>query len=140
MERAELTPTQRAALVAWHLGQGDGLTIGQVKRLGQYGETRKARFLISAVANVIPLGCDGETWAAAFTPCDDGTPQTARERAAITAYLLATKGAVTNQELRQRLGISRQKVTAMLDKLSVILPLYYEAGEWRILTMRELEN
>lgn len=138
--RGELTPTQRAALIAWHLAQGKGLSIGQIRTLGKYYRQYKTRRVLTAIANVMDIRHDGDTWAA-FYGSVTTSPHTSQERAALIAYDLARYGEVSSAAIGKRFGISRQAVFDLLCMLSLVLPIYQAApGVWQVLDFKELEN
>ena len=54
-------PSERVALVTWHLVHGEALTCGQAAQLT--GLTRRSvRELLERIGRVLPVQFDGETW------------------------------------------------------------------------------
>jgi hypothetical protein len=140
-----LTPSQRAAIVAFHLAHGAGLTVPQVRQLARYPKTTKeARVtaLLRAIEPVVAAHAVDDVWAA-YLQYPPAAPQSPRARAAWVARQLAQHGEVSIRALVEDLGISRQATFNMLARLACVLPLYTDEarpGVWRVLEMRELDD
>lgn len=134
----ERTPSQRAALIAYWFGQGEGLTRKQIHKIG--GSKLSATRLVAELRSTIDIRQDENgVWS-----CHYGTPshpQTPRQRAILIAYELATKGEVRTGNIAKRLGVDRRVIYRTLCSLSIVLPIYYDehTRTWKVLDMRELD-
>ena len=136
-KRCELTPNQRAALVAYELGQGAGLTEKQITTMTQFTYPAGIKRLLAATQRIADIERVDGTWSWRGH-INVRTDLRSRERAILVAFLFAHAGEVNSWELKKQLGISRQAVFYLLATLSGVLPIYHEKdGHWRVCDWRD---
>jgi transcriptional regulator of acetoin/glycerol metabolism len=127
-------------LIAYYLGQGEGLTDQQIEKLSGLAR-RSALALIRSLSEIIDIRQDEDGIWAAYYGATPSQPRTPRQRHSLIAYELAIKGEIKTTDLARRLGIARNTVYSSLCGLSIVLPIYYDehTRTWKVLTGDELD-
>ncbi len=127
---ADYTPLQRLALLSWWLAQGEVVTLEKAAVV--LGVTRDAAHAqLTDLIAVIPIAAEHDRWQRVTTSPMQQPPVTVDEQAALLAWLLALGGVLSNTDAGALIGTGSRQARRLLDKLALVLPVYYAAGLWR---------
>jgi hypothetical protein len=121
----ELTPQERAALIAWHLAHGEAMTTRQVAELTGL-EVISAYQMMDRLAGVLPIRREGGTWAAYSydASANEGKELASQERAALVAWQLACGETLTLEDIIELTGLTEKGARALTSRLVRVLPVY----------------
>lgn len=126
----DYTPLQRLALLSWWLARGEVITTDKAAVV--LGGTRDAAHAqLTDLIAVIPIAAEHGRWLRVTTSPMQQPPVTVDEQAALLAWLLALGGALSNTDAGALIGTGSRQARRLLDKLALVLPVYYAAGLWR---------
>ena len=116
----ELTPQERAAVLAWHMVHGWAPDVEQAAKITQLRQPA-AGLLLERVARFMAEYQAGEE-----------LPAESQERATAAVARLCWGWPVRAWVLRAEMGITRQAVYRMLWGVSRVAPVYCDGGVWLV--------
>jgi alkylated DNA nucleotide flippase Atl1 len=138
----ELTPQERAALIAWHLAHGEAMTIEQVAELAGLS-VRSACKLMDTLSCVLSINQESRIWTACNTQENDieleGRKQevlSPQERAALVAWQLACGKSLTSQHVAELTGLTERGAYDLVSRLARVLPIQRQTA-WVVAHLRE---
>lgn len=149
MREHDLTPTEAAGLMAWHLAHGEALGCAEASQLTGRGQENCRRVLArlsrllylerSLDDDPIPHWC----WERPLgTPLGQlrARPQSTIEAAAALAWLLADGICLTNADATALSGLHGDSARQMLCRLARVLPILFYKGRWMPVDLLEFEE
>jgi len=127
---ADYTPLQRLALLAWWLALGEVVTTDKAAVV--LGVSRDAAHAqLWRLAGVVAIAAEHDRWQRYRGQHLRRPPATTDERGAVLAWYLADGFQVSNAQAGELAGLGGRQAGRLLDKLALVLPVYYAAGLWR---------
>lgn len=122
---AQDTPQQKAALLAWWLAHGEGLTVDAVGALlfGRVCDDEIGR-MVRSLAQVIPIEYDERSGIWAAVPGELREAFSREQRAAVIAWRFARGEELTVMQVANSLGVQRRTAGNLLTLISGVIPIY----------------
>jgi alkylated DNA nucleotide flippase Atl1 len=141
----ELTPQERAALIAWHLAHGEAMTTEQVAELAGLS-VRGACKLMDTLSCVLSTRRESGLWTACNPQENDVELEgrkrevlSSQERAALVAWQLACGKSLTSRHVAELTGLTERGAYNLISRLARVLPIQRQTA-WTVAHLRESDG
>lgn len=135
---SDLTPQLRAAVVAWHIADGDALRCQHVAQLTGLC-TRDVHLLMRLLVTWLPITWDATgAWVRSGTDARGRQPCDPQARAAVVAWRLACGKALRTCDVVGMCGMHELAAQRLLNEMSFCLPIYRNDYYWQRCEFKEL--